>query len=77
MELRIRFTSQSACNTYKLIMQDEHIQFNVNNDNTFFIHNVTSLFYDITEHYTVFCKDNKAFEISACDVRVLEIKEGE
>lgn len=78
MILRIRFTTQSACNTYALIMKDEHIEFFRRSDNNeFYIPNVTSLFYDITDCYTVFCKDNKSFEISACDIRVLEIKEGE
>ena len=78
MYLRISFVTQSACNTYALIMKDEHIEFFTRSDNNdFYVINVTSLFYDITEHYTVFCKDNKAFEISACDIRVLEIKEGE
>ena len=77
MELRIRFTAQRAINAYKLMLQDEHMDFSVNSDNTFFIHNVTSFFYDITDTYTVFCENSRSCEICACDIRVLEIKEGE
>ena len=78
MYLRIAFLSQNVANKYKQIMKDEHIEFFTRSDNNvFYVINVTSLFYDFTDVHTVFCKDNKSFEINTCDICVLEIKEGE
>ena len=79
MILRISFKNDELVDKYVKLLASAIIDFDIITTHAIDIRHVLTIFYDITDVYTVFFKKcgHDGIEIPNCDIRTLQIKEGD